>query len=115
MAEDYQKVCYTCLDEECVKKRNYMLPSNDKVSDALKEILHLDIFSLPAGIKICTKCARTLRFIYEATRKKEEFTSKFFGAHGNTPNQLKRPASPSKEQKRARIKLLDNTPRVVVG
>ena len=93
-----------------------MPPTNYKVSDALKEVLNLDIFCLPAGIKICAKCAHTLRYICEAARKREECTLKFFSIHKNVnQNQLKRPASPPGEQKRARLKYPESGGRLKIN
>ena len=62
---------------------------------------------LPDGAKVCSKCVRLLQFFGQAARKKEAFVSSFASLHKKA-FPLKRPASPSEEEKRSRARLSGN-------
>ena len=103
-SRDWKKLCYTCADATPIEKRDYRLASNEEVARLLKDNLDEENVLLPDGGKVCTKCVRLLRFIDQAARKREAFISSFTSLHKKA-FPLKRPASPSEEEKRSRARL----------
>ena len=106
MAEDFKDRCCICF-AEIKTGTSYTRISNTKTSMLLKELVNAEACSLPTTSKVCQKCNRHLIFFSEARKKKEDFISLFRKVNRFHGESSKRPASPIKEEKRAKMKMED--------
>ena len=113
-SEEYKK-CFAC--SEALDDR-YTLTSNNKTSKLLYDAIDFEVASLSTVKRICGKCLRKLTYLSTAKRKKEEFLKVFNSVNKEAISKtksLKRPWSPTKNEKNCRLKSEGSPSKVKVS
>ena len=94
---DNVNTCYICLRE--ISSRDYVITSNPKVANLMKEVLSVDVSLFPKHKRVCQTCTRALNSLSEAAKKLDVFKTSFNAKHKSLtidqkeslPNNAKRP------------------------
>ena len=111
--EDHRK-CFACSEET---DEHYSLTSNAKTSKLLYDAIDFEVASLSTVKRVCRKCSRMLTQLITAKTKREEFIKLFNNNNKEaiSAKSLKRPCSPTKDEKNCRLKLEQSPSRVKVS